>query len=115
MDALVAPAWILGRQAQDELPRLSRERRPAGTPMGIGPTAPNELAMPAKKRRRLDEERLSARSRQHLAERRQQGTIGRPQARPSDLTPQHLQLMPKDEDLNLLRPLGATKEHKQLE
>jgi hypothetical protein len=115
VDALVAPARVLGRQAQDELPRLSRERRPAGTPMGIAPAAPNELAMSAKKRRRLDEERLPARSRQRLAERRQQSTIGRPQALPRDLTPQHLQLMPKNEDLHLFRPLAATAQDQQLE
>ena len=74
-------------------------------PMGIGPAAPDELTMPAKERRRLNEERPPARSRQQLAERRQQRTIGRANARAANLTPEHLQLMPKDEDLDLLRPL----------
>src|SRR5205823_1909659 len=46
---------------------------------------------------------------------RQQGTIGRPQARPADLAPQHLQLMPQQEDLDLLRPLRTTKENEKLE
>lgn len=50
------------------------------------------------------------RLRQHLVERRQQGTIRGPQARPADLAPQHLQLMPQHEDLDLLRPLRTTKE-----
>jgi hypothetical protein len=115
VDALVAPARVLGRQAQDELPRLSRERRPARTPMGVGPAAPNELAMPSKKRRGLDEERLPACSRQHLAERRQEGAIGGSQAWASDLTPQHLQLMPKNEDLHLFRSLVAAAQDHQLE
>ena len=57
--------------------------------------------MPAQQRRRLDEERPPSRPRQQLAERRQQHTIGRPQARPPDLAPQHLQLMPQDQDLKL--------------
>src|SRR6266511_677918 len=71
--------------------------------------------MPAEKRRRLDKERPSSRLRQHLAERRQQGTIGRPQARAADLAPQHLKLMPQHEDLDLLRPLRTTKENEKLE
>jgi len=60
--------------------------------------------MPAQQRRWLDQERPPA-PRQHLAERRQQDTIGRPQTRPPDLPPQHLQLMPQHQDLKLLRPL----------
>ena len=55
------------------------------------------------------------RLRQQLAERRQQRTIGRPQARPADLAPQHLQLMPQHEHLELLRPLRASKENEKLE
>ncbi len=71
--------------------------------------------MPAEKCRRLDKERPPSRPRQHLAERRQQDTIGRPQARTADLTPQHLQLMPQHEYLDLLRPLRTTKENEKLE
>jgi hypothetical protein len=52
---------------------------------------------------------------QQLAQRRQQHTISRPQARPTDLPPEHLQLMSKNEDLYLLRPLVATEENQQLE
>ena len=70
--------------------------------------------MPAQQRRRLNQERPPP-PRQDLAERRQQDTIGRPQARPPDLAPQHLQLMPKHQDLKLLRPLRTTKQNQQLE
>jgi hypothetical protein len=54
-----------------------------------------------------------------------QSLLGRPQSRnwcglapfdwAADLAPEHLQLMPKNEDLHLLRPLVATKENEQLE
>jgi hypothetical protein len=71
--------------------------------------------MPAEKRRRLDEEGPPSRFRQHLVERRQQGTIDRPQTRPADLTAQHLQLMPQHENLDLSRPLRTTKENEKLE
>jgi hypothetical protein len=46
-------------------------------------------------------------ARQHPAQRRQQRSVGRSHARPRDLPPQHLQLMAKNEDLDLLRPLVA--------
>jgi hypothetical protein len=71
--------------------------------------------MPAEKCRRLDEERPPPRLRQDLAERGQQETVGRPQARPTDLASQHLKLMRQHEDLHLLRPLRTTKENEKLE
>src|SRR5918995_208705 len=115
MDPFVSPARVLGRQPQDQLSRLCGPRRPARPSALIRPAAADECPMPAQKCRRLDEERPPSRLRQHLAERRQQGTIGRPQARPADLAPQYLQLMPQHEDLDLLRPLRTTKENEQLE
>jgi hypothetical protein len=104
-----------GREAQDELPRLSRARGPAWRPRRIAPAAADEPAMRAKQRRRLDQKRLPPRSRQNPAQRRQQGAVGRPEPRASDLALEHVQLMPKDEDLHLLRPFAATTEHEQLE
>ncbi len=67
------------------------------------------------KRCRLDQERHPSRPRHQLAERRQQDTIGRPQTRPPNLAPQHLQLMPQHQDLKLLLPLRTTKQNQQLE
>jgi hypothetical protein len=71
--------------------------------------------MPTQQCRRLDEKRPPLRSRQHLAQRRQQDAIGPSKARASNLAPQHLQLMSKNEDLHLLRTLVATDENQQLE
>jgi hypothetical protein len=40
--------------------------------------------------------------------------IGRAQARPRDLTPDHLQLMPEQQDLHLLPLLRATEQQQRL-
>jgi hypothetical protein len=71
--------------------------------------------MPTQQCRRLDEKRPPKRSRQHLAQRRQQNAIGRSKPWASNLAPQHLQLMSKNEDLHLLLPLIATEANQQLE
>jgi hypothetical protein len=71
--------------------------------------------MPTQQCRRLDEKRPPPRSRQNPAQRRKQDAIGRSKAWASNLAPQHLQLMSKNEDLHLLRPLVATEENEQLE
>jgi hypothetical protein len=58
--------------------------------------------MPAQQRGRLDEERVLPGSRQNLGERRQHRAIGCSQAWASDLSPEHLQLVAKEKDLDLL-------------
>lgn len=71
--------------------------------------------MPAQKRRRRHEERSLPRpARQYLAERRQHGPISLSQLRTSDLTLQHPQLVPEQQNLDLLLPLRATPEYEQL-
>jgi len=54
-------------------------------------------------------------SRQNLGERRQHRAIGRSQAWASDLPPEHLQLVPQEEDLDLLLPVGTPNKDEQLE
>ena len=68
----------------------------------------DELTMPAQEGRRLYQERPPQRSRQHLTERRQHTTIGGLDARARDLAPEHVQLVPENEDLQFLRPLTAS-------
>jgi hypothetical protein len=87
VDALVAPARILRRQPEHELARLRDHRRPALRVSGEAPAAADELAMPAQKRRRLDEQRTHAR--QRPAECCQEDAVSRPQLRPCDLTAEH--------------------------
>src|SRR5919198_735270 len=107
------PARVLRRQTQNQPLRLRDQWRPARPTPIVCPAAPNEGTMPAQQRRRLHQER--ARPRRQLTKRREQNTIGRSQARPPDLPAQHLQLVPQDQDLELLRPLRPTKEDQQLE
>jgi hypothetical protein len=96
-------------------PGFLKPLRPALPTPIVCPTATNEVAMPAQQRRWLNQERATPPSRQQLAERRQQDTIGRAQAGPPDLAPQHLELMPQHQDLKLIRPLRTTKQNQQLE
>jgi hypothetical protein len=69
--------------------------------------------MPAQQRRRLDQQRT--RTRQRLAERGEHDTVGWARLRPGDLTPQHLQLVPQQQDLDLLSLLRASEQEHQLE
>ena len=50
-----------------------------------------------------------------MAERRQQRSISLRQLRAGDLPLQHTQLMPEQQNLDLLLPLGPTPEYEQLE
>jgi hypothetical protein len=67
--------------------------------------------VPTQECRRLDEKRPLAQSWQGLVQRRQQDAIGRLNTWASNLAPEHLQLVPQNEDLHLLRPLVASQEN----
>jgi len=56
LDPLVAPAGVLGGQANDQLLQVLVERRAASTTVGIGPLAGDQAAVPAQQRLRLDDE-----------------------------------------------------------
>jgi hypothetical protein len=96
-----------------QLPRDWRAAR-AGAP-SVGPAPADELLVPAQQRRRLEQERAPHLPRQNAAERREQGTIRRLEPRASDLTPEHVQLVAQDENLDLLRVLRAKPQRQQLE
>ncbi len=66
-------------------------------------------------RLRLDEERCPDAPGYQPAERRQQQPVGRREPRTGDLPTQDRQLVPKDENLELLRALVAREQHDQLE
>ena len=113
-DALVAPARILAGQAQHQLSDLAADRRPTDA-TGIGPAAAHQPPMPAKQRRRCDDKRPPARSRQQPAGGSKEDSIGRPQPRPSNLTAQHRQLVAKHHDLQLLELLRAKTQRRELQ
>jgi hypothetical protein len=62
----------------------------------------NKLAVPAKKRRRCDEEARPPFTRQKPSERREQLAIGGGVAGPCHLAPQHRELMTKHSDIDVL-------------
>src|SRR5205823_1376218 len=85
------------------------------TTMRIAPAARHELAVPAQKRRRRDEERSPSSPRQHTADRGEHHPIARAKLRTRALTLQNHQLVAQDEDLELLRPLRPRAQDEQLE
>jgi hypothetical protein len=96
--------------------RSRRRRRSSGTTMRIRPAAGDLLAMPARNGRWRHEQRhLPRPTRQYTAEGSQQRPISWRQRGTSDLTLQHPQLMPQQQDLDLLLPLRAPPKHHQLE
>ena len=111
----VASARILARKPHHELTDLGRRRRPTGPPTRIRPTACDELPVPAQKRGRRHEERRPRPSWQNSTERSQQRPISLTQLRTSDLPFEHPQLVAKQQDLDLLLPLGAKTKDDELE
>jgi hypothetical protein len=83
--------------------------------MRVRPVAGDESPMPAKQRLRLDQERPPRSARQHPAQHGQQKPVARRELRPPHLPPQHRQLVPQHQDLELLCALAATEQHHQLE
>lgn len=72
--------------------------------------------MPAQQRRRSHERRSRPRlAWQHPVERRQQRPISLRQLGTSDLTLEHMQLVAKEKDLDLLLALRTTPKHGQLQ
>jgi hypothetical protein len=114
-DPDVTPAGVLARQPQDQLAHLAVDRRPAGTPVRVGPVVGDEPSMPAQKRLRPHQERPPRATRQHPAERRENQPVPRRELRPPRLPPQNRQLVTQHEDLQFLRALAAPEQHDQLE
>ena len=71
--------------------------------------------MPAQQRLRPHEEDLPVAARQQPTQRRKQQPIVRLEPRSTSLPTKNRQLMPKHEDLQLLRPVTPSEEHEQLQ
>jgi hypothetical protein len=84
-DPQVAPARVLARKPRDQLAHVTADRRPARPAVRVGPAASDQSAMPGQKRLRPDRERSPGVARKHPAERRQQQSVVRFEARPPDL------------------------------
>jgi hypothetical protein len=71
--------------------------------------------MPRQQRLRPDRERSPRAARKHPAERRQQDTVVRLEARTADLTAKDRQLVAEYENLEFLRSILPAEQHDQLQ
>src|SRR4029450_1516564 len=101
LDALVAPARVLPRQAAHQLLDVLVERGSPGSASWVGPGARDEAAVPAQQGLWLDEEAGPASSRQRAADRSQQGPIGGLQPGTWSLAAEHGELVAQDKDLKV--------------
>jgi hypothetical protein len=76
LDALVAPARVLGGQADDQLLCMFVQRWSPASTMWVGPRAGDQASMPAQQRVGLDEEAGPAGSWQQSADRGEYGAVG---------------------------------------
>jgi hypothetical protein len=114
-DPLISPARVLFGKTNNLLAERALQRRPPEPPVRVCPSARDELAVPTEKGLRLDREDCPGRSGKRTAERRQQRAISPCQPRPRGLPAKDRQLVPKNEDLQLLRATRPTKQPHQRE
>jgi hypothetical protein len=115
LDAPVAPARVLPRQAQDLLAQLTLKRRPSRRSPAIRPASPDKRSMPSEHGLGPHQQKRGARPSEARARRREHGTIGFVQPRAADLPPQHVKLMAKNDNLDLLRSRRPEPERDQLD
>ena len=106
-DALIAPARVLPRQADDQLLDRLVERRPPRSTTRVGPCAGDQPPVPAHQGLGPDEEARPARPRQDTADGGEQGPVGRLQRRSGSLAVEDGELMVQDKDLKILGGITA--------
>jgi hypothetical protein len=106
-DSGVAPARILAREAQHQLSHLKVDGRAAWTSPRLCPLPTHEFPMPPQKCLWRHDQPVSAPLRKQSGERRQQGTIGRPQRGAPLLPSEHDELMSQHEQLEVFGELAA--------
>ena len=107
LDALIAPAGVLPRQADDQLLDLLVERRPPRSTTRVGPCAGDQPPVPAQQGLGPDQEARPARPRQDTADGGEQGSVGRFELRSWSLAAEHGELMTQDKDLKVLGGIAA--------
>ncbi len=101
-DSPMAPARILAREPQHQLPHLSRQLRPTTPSRRLPPLPANERLMPTQQSPRRHQTRAARRARQVPRCRRQQRPIRHPDVRPHDLPAQDLKLVTQHQQLDVL-------------
>ena len=100
-DAQIAPPRVLPRNTHHDVAHFFTNGR--STQLGIGPSAPHQLSMPAQQRGGRHHKRGPARPGKQPSQQRQHGPVRRREIRSTHLTTQHLDLMSQDRDLHVLR------------
>ena len=102
LDPHAAPPPVLSGEPQDQLAggRIDWRPPPAALP-SVGPLPPHQLPVPPKERLRTQHERGPRGTGEHPARRGEHHTVEPAEARAARLTPQDLQLVTKDKDLNV--------------
>jgi hypothetical protein len=107
LDALIAPARVLPRQADDQLLDLLVERRPPRSTTRVSPCAHDQPPVPAHQGLGPDQEARPASPRQDTADRGEQGPVGRFELRSGSLAVEDGELMAQDKDLKILGGVAA--------
>jgi hypothetical protein len=102
-DPLVTPPRVLPAEADDEVPDLGLDRRPAGvTSHPVCPLPPDQFPMPVEQGLRPHHERGPGAPRQRPARCRQQDLVQTVESRALHLPLQHLHLVPEHQELDVL-------------
>src|SRR6266542_4099746 len=115
VDPPMAPARILTREPQHQLPDLSRERWPSARSGRLTPLPAHERPMPAKQRPRRHHKHPERRSRQVTGDGRQQGSISCAKLRPRPLASEDVELVAQHQQLDVFYVQAAAATNQRTE
>ena len=114
LNPLISPSRVLASQPESQRPRRLGEGRSARPTAGTaGPLPPDELAVPAEHRLGRHKEGAPGLPRQVAARRSEEEAVAPTDPRPAGLPTEHLQLMAKDHDFQVLGVLVAPHEPRE--
>ena len=105
-DPHVAPAGVVLGHAHDQGCELRVQRRASHGPGLVSPLALHQLAVPAQKRARSDDESRPTLAGQYPRQRRQEHPVAAAQLGAADLSLENCEFMAKDEQLEFELPLS---------
>jgi hypothetical protein len=113
LDALVAPAWVLPGQADDQLLHPLVHRWSSGLVVRVGPGTGDQASVPAQQRLRRDEEAGPVGPGQDAADRGQQRPVSGLELGSWCLASEHGELVAQNEDLQILGGIAAGEQGEQ--
>src|SRR6266542_1544947 len=109
----MAPAPVLARKPQHQLPNLSRQRRPTALTGRLSPLPSYQRAMPPQQRARSHKKRGTRGAWQVAGCGRKKRPISRSELRPRDLAAQNLEFVVEHEQLDVLHIQTTTATNKR--